>query len=80
VPIAPDVELAKQRMLQAQEALLRYADASDRDEELHKTLIQELRNSTRLFLDRVEQLVGIPKVQKEDREGLRRPSSRRNDT
>lgn len=73
MPIAPDVELAKQRMLQAQEALLRYAQASDRDEERHKTLIQELRNATRLFLDRVEQLVGIPKVQKEDREGLRRP-------
>lgn len=59
MPIAHEVELAKQKMLQAQEALLKYSETSDRDEERHRKLIQELKNATRLFLDRVEQLVGL---------------------
>jgi hypothetical protein len=53
-----DVELAKQKMLQAQEALLKYAQASDRDATRHKGLIQELQNATKDFIDRVERLAG----------------------
>jgi hypothetical protein len=58
--LARDVELAKQKMLQAQEALLKYAEANDRDAARHKRLIQELRNTTKDFVDRVERLAGRP--------------------
>jgi hypothetical protein len=54
--LAHDVELARQKMLQAQEALLRYAEANDRDGERHKRLVQELKNATKDFVDRVERL------------------------
>ncbi|HEV3483558.1 MAG TPA: hypothetical protein VGR97_14665 [Candidatus Acidoferrales bacterium] len=49
-----DIESAKQKMLQAQEALLRYAEAVDRDPVRHNELIQELHQATRDFVDRVE--------------------------
>ena len=52
--LARDVELAKQKMLQAQEALLKYAEANDRNEKRHKELIQELRNATKDFVDRLK--------------------------
>lgn len=52
--LAREVELAKQKMLQAQEALLRYAEANDRDEKRHKELIQQLKNATKDFVDRLE--------------------------
>lgn len=51
-----DIESAKQKMLQAQEALLRYAEAVDRDPSRHNQLIQDLHKATRDFVDRVEQL------------------------
>jgi diguanylate cyclase (GGDEF)-like protein len=53
---AHDVELARQKVLEAQEALLRYTDSNDRDEERHKRLLQELKNATKDFVDRVERL------------------------
>jgi hypothetical protein len=56
--LAHDVELARQKMLQAQEALLRYAEANVRDGERHKGLVQELKNATKDFVDCVERLAG----------------------
>ena len=57
--LARDVELAKQRMLQVQEALLAYPEANDRDAARHKQLIQELQQATKDFVDRVERLAHL---------------------
>jgi hypothetical protein len=60
VSLARDVELAKQKMLQAQQALLGYAAGNERDEARHKKLIQELQQATKEFVDRVERLAHFP--------------------
>ena len=57
--LARDVELAKQKMLQAQQALLRYPEANNRDAARHKELIQELQQATVDFVDRVERLAHL---------------------
>ena len=57
--LACDVELAKQKMLQAQQALLTYSEANDRDAARHKKLIEELQQATADFVDRVERLAHL---------------------
>ena len=44
-------------MLQPGEALLRYAEANNRDEERRQELIRELKNATTNFVDGVERCV-----------------------
>jgi hypothetical protein len=51
-----DVEMARQRMQQAQEALLKYVQGNVRNPELHKKLIQDVRNATADYLDRIARL------------------------
>jgi hypothetical protein len=53
----PRYELASQKMLQPGEALLRYAEANNRDEERRQELIRELKNATTDFVDGVERCV-----------------------
>jgi hypothetical protein len=57
--LARDVELAKQKMLQAQQALLTYPQANDSDAARHKQLIQELQQATKDFVDRVDRLAHL---------------------
>ena len=55
-----DVELLRQRMLQAQTALLNYARLPNHDPNTHKRLVEELQKATRDFLDSIERLTRNP--------------------
>ena len=57
--LTSDVELAKQKMLQSQQALLTYSESNHRDTALHKKLIQELQQARADFVDRVEGLAHL---------------------
>jgi len=55
-----DLELPKQRLLEAQESILGYAHETVRNPVRHKQLIQELRTATKDFVDSVERLTQNP--------------------
>jgi len=54
--VSRDVELSRQRMLEAQDAFLNYGQRSDRSPENHAQLIQELRKTREDFLDSIDQI------------------------
>jgi hypothetical protein len=55
-----DVELLRQRMVEAQEALLAYAHTAQHAPQNHEQLIRELQKATKDFIDSVEQLAQNP--------------------
>jgi hypothetical protein len=58
--MSQDLELQKQRMLKAQEAILGYAHETLRNPVRHTQLIQELHQATKDFVDCVERLTKNP--------------------
>jgi hypothetical protein len=51
-----EVELAKQRMQQSQDALMKYVESQEHNPELHKTLINDVRTATEKFLSLISGL------------------------
>jgi hypothetical protein len=57
-----DIELAKQRMQQAQSELMKYVEGQFREPELHRKLMQEVKDAGLQFLNLIERLAPKPRV------------------